>query len=131
MEVTHLLVVCLLVGPSALSVRAEKKAEVGEVTEAPITEDQKKVYAECRNPDYKKYVKCLMRPKRHHGHHANHGDELPETGRSPIAITIEINMGIRVPLGSPRSNIYYATAAVARSLREINRRIKLKLLDLL
>lgn len=79
MEVTHLLVVCLLVGPSALSVRAEKKAEVGEVTEAPITEDQKKVYAECRNPDYKKYVKCLMRPKRHHGHHANHGDELPET----------------------------------------------------
>lgn len=90
MEVTHLLVVCLLVGPGTLPpTRAEKRAE--EVTgEAPITEDQKKVYDECRNPDYKKYVKCLMRPKRHH---TNHGDGLPETGRSPIAITIRDKHG--------------------------------------
>lgn len=100
-----MLFVYLLVGScTLLLVHAEKNAEVGGVTEAPITEDQQKVYDECRNPDYKKYVKCLMRPKRH-GHHTSHGDGLPETGRSPIAITIEINTGIRVPLGSLRSNI--------------------------
>jgi len=96
MEVTHF--VYLLVGLSTLLVHAERNAEVGGATEAPITEDQQKVYDECRNPDYKKYVKCLMRPKRH-GHHTNHGDG-PETGRSSIAITIEINTGIRVPLGN-------------------------------
>ncbi|KYM84293.1 hypothetical protein ALC53_05386 [Atta colombica] len=72
MEVTHF--VYLLVGLSTLLVHAERNAEA---TEAPITEDQQKVYDECRNPDYKKYVKCLMRPKRH-GHHTNHGDG-PET----------------------------------------------------
>ncbi|KYN16796.1 hypothetical protein ALC57_10993 [Trachymyrmex cornetzi] len=80
MEVTlwkHSLVVYLLVGLSTLLVHAERNAEVGGATEAPITEDQQKVYDECRNPDYKKYVKCLMRPKRH-GHHTNHGDG-PET----------------------------------------------------
>jgi len=100
MEVTHLFVVYLLVGLSTLFVHAEV---TGGATEATITEDQQKVYDECRNPDYKKYVKCLMRPKRH-GHHTSHGDG-PETGRSPIAITIGINMGIRVLLGSLRSNI--------------------------
>lgn len=125
MEVTHSLVVYLLVGLSTLLVHAERNAEVDRATESLITEDQQKVYDECRNPDYKKYVKCLMRPKRH-GHHTNHGDG-PETGRSPIAIhvTIEINTGIRVPLGSAQT--YYATAAVA--LKKINRCIKLKLLD--
>lgn len=106
MEVTHLLVVYLLVGSSTLLVHAEKNAEVKGATEAPISEDQQKVYDECRNPDYKKYVKCLMRPKRHHGHHTNHGDEpSAETGRSPIAISIEINTGIRVPVGSLHSNV--------------------------
>lgn len=105
MEVTHLLlVVHLLVGLSALLVHAERNAEVAGATEAPITEDQQKVYDECRNPDYKKYVKCLMRPKRH-GHHGIQGDGLPETGRSPIAITIEINTGIRVRPGNLRLNI--------------------------
>ncbi|XP_071553998.1 uncharacterized protein [Temnothorax nylanderi] len=76
MEVTHTLAVYLLVGLSTLLVHAEKNA--GGVTETTITEDQQKVYDECRNPDYKKYVKCLMRPKRH-GHHTGHGDGLPET----------------------------------------------------
>lgn len=105
MEVTHLLVIVhLLVGLGALLAHGERNAEAGGVTEAAITEDQQKVYDECRNPDYKKYVKCLMRPKRH-GHHTSHGDGLPETGTSPIALTIEINMRIRVPLGSLRSNI--------------------------
>jgi len=104
MEVMHLLVACLLVDLSTLLVHAERNAEVEGVTEASITEDQQKVYDECRNPDYKKYVKCLMRPKRH-GHHTNHGDGLPETGRLSIAIIIETNTGIRVPLRSLRSNI--------------------------
>lgn len=127
MEVTHLLVVYLLVGFSTQLVHernaernVEKNAEAEGVTETPITEDQQKVYDECRNPDYKKYVKCLMRPKRH-GHHTSHGDGPPETGRSPIAITIEINTGIRVPARKPSlKHTYYATAAVARSLREID-----------
>ncbi|XP_011697373.1 PREDICTED: uncharacterized protein LOC105455616 isoform X2 [Wasmannia auropunctata] len=84
MEVTHFLIVYLLVGSSTLLVvhaekNAEKNAEAaGGATEAPITEDQQKIYDECRNPDYKKYVKCLMRPKRH-GHHTSHGDGMPET----------------------------------------------------
>ncbi|XP_012538658.1 uncharacterized protein LOC105837972 [Monomorium pharaonis] len=80
MEVTTHLLVYLLVGLSTLVAHAdrnpEQNAEVN--TEAPITEDQQKVYDECRNPDYKKYVKCLMRPKRH-GHHTSHGDGAPET----------------------------------------------------
>ncbi|KAL6266260.1 hypothetical protein P5V15_003120 [Pogonomyrmex californicus] len=83
MEVTHLLIVYLFIGWCVLLVHTEGTAEgkaevVGGVTEAPITEDQQKVYDECRNPDYKKYVKCLMRPKRH-GHHTSHGDGPPET----------------------------------------------------
>ncbi|KYN35301.1 hypothetical protein ALC56_10476 [Trachymyrmex septentrionalis] len=82
MEVTHLLAAYLLVvvGLTTLLAHAERNAEAGRATEAPIigTEDQQqKVYDECRNPDYKKYVKCLMRPKRH-GQHTNHGDG-PET----------------------------------------------------
>lgn len=46
-----------------------KGSEAGGVTEA-VSEEQRKIYQECRNPDYKKYVMCLMRPKRHHHNHA-------------------------------------------------------------
>lgn len=76
MEVTHLLVYLL----AALSVHALHGNVEAEVTEQEgITEDQQKVHDECRNPDYKKYLKCLMRPKRHH--HNGHGDGLSENGR--------------------------------------------------
>lgn len=77
MEVTHLLIVYLLV---ALSVHASRgNAEAGVTEQEGITEDQQKVHDECRNPDYKRYLKCLMRPKRHH--HIGHGDGLSENGR--------------------------------------------------
>ena len=80
MEVTHLLVVYLLAALSthASSVRGSDKVGVAE--QEGIVEDQQKVHDECRNPDYKKYLKCLMRPKRHH--HGSHGDGLSENGRS-------------------------------------------------
>ncbi|KAL0117344.1 hypothetical protein PUN28_010298 [Cardiocondyla obscurior] len=75
--------VYLLVGFNALAAHADRNTEgnvnaTGDVTEGTIDEDQRKVYDECRNPDYKKYVKCLMRPKRH-GHHTSHGDGSPDT----------------------------------------------------
>ncbi|RLU21903.1 hypothetical protein DMN91_006281 [Ooceraea biroi] len=65
MEPAHLLVVYFLAALSASVLLAQGKDEAG-VTEDAITEDQRKVHQECRNPDYKQYVKCLMRPKRHH-----------------------------------------------------------------
>lgn len=40
-------------------------ATVDTVTEA-IGDEERRVHDECRNPDYKRYLKCLMRPKRHH-----------------------------------------------------------------
>lgn len=71
MEVTHLLVAYLLV---ALSVHeSHGNVEAGVTEQEGIIEDQQKVHDECRNPDYKKYLKCLMRPKRHH--HSGHGLE--------------------------------------------------------
>lgn len=82
MELTHLFVVHLLAVLSvhALSVRGNAGLDI---TEEAITEEQQKVHDECRNPDYKRYVKCLMRPKRQH--HTNHGDGMHESGRPSIA----------------------------------------------
>ncbi|XP_012226822.1 uncharacterized protein [Linepithema humile] len=76
MELTHLFVVHLLAVLSvhALLVRGNEELDI---TEGAITEEQQKVHDECRNPDYKKYVKCLMRPKRQH--HTNHGDGIHES----------------------------------------------------
>lgn len=72
MELTYLFVVHLL---AVLSVRAPlaRGNEELNITEEAITEEQQKVHDECRNPDYKKYVKCLMRPKRQY-----HGDGIHE-----------------------------------------------------
>lgn len=83
MELTHLLVVCLFAGLSVqldTTLAHNNALEDKPIDKEKITEDEQKVYDECRNPDYKKYVKCLMRPKRHH--HIGHGDEASETGRS-------------------------------------------------
>lgn len=113
MEVTHLLVVHLLV---ALSVHeSHGNVEAGVTEQEGIAEAQQKVHDECRNPDYKKYLKCLMRPKRHH--HSGHG--LSENGRFNRFITIEINaqeFALRLPR-SLRLNVYYATTSVTRSFR--------------
>ncbi|XP_025267982.1 uncharacterized protein LOC105253479 [Camponotus floridanus] len=73
MEVMHLLIVYLLV---VLSVHVSRGNVEAEVEQEGITEEQQKVHDECRNPDYKRYLKCLIRPRRHH--HIGHGDGLSE-----------------------------------------------------
>lgn len=86
MELARLLVVYCFAGLSASVLLAYGKDEAG-VTEETMTEDQRRVHQECRNPDYKQYVKCLMRPKRHH--HMDRGDMPSEQiGRPshPIAL---------------------------------------------
>ncbi|KAM0725637.1 hypothetical protein ACS0PU_008363 [Formica fusca] len=75
MEVTHLLVVYLLAALTSVHA-SHGNVETGVTEQEGITDDHQKVHDECRNPDYKKYLKCLMRPKRHH--HNGHGDELSE-----------------------------------------------------
>lgn len=79
MEPTHLLVVYLLVGLGSRVLPAHGKEEPPGATEEAITEDQHRVHQECRNPDYKQYLKCLMRPKRHH-FGLDRGDIPPDIG---------------------------------------------------
>ncbi|KAH0949569.1 hypothetical protein HN011_002654 [Eciton burchellii] len=78
MQPRRLLVVYLLVGLVSYTLLLAYGKDEGEaITEEAITVDQQKVHQECRNPDYKQYLKCLMRPKRHH--HTDRGDTSPET----------------------------------------------------
>jgi hypothetical protein len=83
MQPRRLLVVYLLVGLVSYTLLLAYGKDEGEaITEEAITVDQQKVHQECRNPDYKQYLKCLMRPKRHH--HTDRGDTSPETGRPSV-----------------------------------------------
>lgn len=93
MEVTHLLVVYLLAALTSVHA-SHGNVETGVIEQEGITEDHQKVHDECRNPDYKKYLKCLMRPKRHH--HNGHGDELSENGRFKRYNNRDKHTGIRV-----------------------------------
>lgn len=70
MELTYSLVQLLVVLSVVHASTRLKETEDGGVTET-ISEEQRKIHQECRNPDYKKYVMCLMRPKRHHHNHAD------------------------------------------------------------
>lgn len=92
MELTYTLVQ-LLAALSVVhaSVMHLKETEAGDgVTEA-ISEEQRKIHQECRNPDYKKYVMCLMRPKRHHH---NHGDLPSDNGRHYSIIVVVASIAI-------------------------------------
>lgn len=105
MEVMHLLIVYLLV---VLSVHVSRGNVEAGIEQEGITEDQQKVHDECRNPDYKRYLKCLIRPRRHH--HIGHGDGLSENGRFSHN-NRDKHTGIRASAWKS-SFEYYATTSV-------------------
>lgn len=38
-------------------------------------EEEARIFADCHNSDYRTYIQCLKRHKRHHGDESFHGDE--------------------------------------------------------